>query len=283
FVFDITLQRISLGALIIAMGMLVDNSIVITDGILVRMQKGMKAKDASMAVVAQTMWPLFGATVVAIFAFAAVGMSPDATGEYTRTLFLVIIISLLLSWFLAITVNPLICVQFMKIKDSSKKKKINIKMLEKLKSKTGSKKSGGGFMGWYKKILAGSMNHRWITVGVLVGLLILTWLGFGQVTQAFFPSSGQPQFLVDYFMSEGTDINTTERDVIAIEGYLMDDENFPEIRYVSSFIGASPPRFQLTFSPESPNPRLGQFMIEVYDPATINDVLGRIQTYLDEN
>ena len=295
FVFDITLQRISLGALIIAMGMLVDNSIVITDGILVRMQKGMKAKEASMAVVAQTIWPLFGATIVAIFAFAAVGMSPDATGEYTRTLFLVIIISLLLSWFLAITVNPLICVQFMKMKDPSEKKKINIKLLEKLKagtkakvkakvtSKTGIKESDGGFMGWYKRMLAGSMNHRWVTVGVLMGLLLLSIYGFGKVTQAFFPSSGQPQFLVDYFMAEGTDISTTERDSIQIEEYLMNEEIFPEIRYVSTFIGASPPRFQLTFAPESPNPRLGQFLIEVYDPATIPDVLERIQTHLDEN
>jgi len=289
FIFNITLQRISLGALIIAMGMLVDNSIVITEGILVRMQKGEKAKDASMAVVAQTIWPLFGATVVAIFAFSAVGMSPDATGEYTRTLFQVIIISLMLSWFLAITVNPLICVQFMKIKDPSDKKKIRIRKLEELKTKvrekkelqTGSKQSGGGVMEWYRKVLAGSMNHRWMTVGVLLGLLILAIFGFGQVTQAFFPSSGQPQFLVDYFLTEGTDIKTTERDIISIEEYLMDDEHFPEIRYISTFIGASPPRFQLTFSPESPNPRLGQFMIEVYDPATIPDVLSRIQTYLD--
>ncbi len=291
FVFNITLQRISLGALIIAMGMLVDNSIVITEGILVRMQRGEKAKDASLAVVAQTIWPLFGATVVAIFAFAAVGMSPDATGEYTRTLFLVIIISLLLSWFLAITVNPLICVMFMKIKDPSEKElarsekfgKLKSRAIKKLGIKSGKKDSESGMMAWYKRILASSMNHQWLTMTVLAGMLVLTFIGFGYVTQAFFPSSGQPQFMVDFFLAEGTDIRATEKDIIDIEKYLMNEEDFPEIRYVSTFIGASPPRFQLTFAPESPNPRMGQFMIEVYDTSTIDDVLKRIQTYLDEN
>lgn len=285
FVMDITLQRISLGALIIAMGMLVDNSIVITEGILVRMQKGQKARDASKAVVGQTIWPLFGATVVAIFAFAAVGMSPDATGEYTRTLFQVIIISLLLSWFLAITVNPLICVQFMKLKEPSQKKS-RFKRVEAFKEKTREKKaskgSTGGFMESYKKLLNTCMRKKWLTVGVLGGLLLLTLIGFRFVTQAFFPASGQPQFLVDFFLAEGSDISATERDVIEIEEYLMNDEYFPEIKKISTYIGASPPRFQLTFTPESPNPRLGQFMIEVHDPGTIDEVMGRIQVYLDD-
>jgi len=292
FVFNITLQRISLGALIIAMGMLVDNSIVITEGILVRMQKGEKAKDASMAVVSQTIWPLFGATVVAIFAFAAVGMSPDGTGEYTRTLFQVIIISLMLSWFLAITVNPLICVLFMKIKEPSQKSIDRSEKVSKVKSRilkklgfagNKDKSSGGGFMDWYKKVLASSMRHQWLTIGVLAGLLVLTVIGFKFVTRAFFPSSGQPQFMADYFLPEGTDIQATLRDAEDIESYLMNKEYFPEIRNVSSFIGASPPRFQLTFTPESPNSRMAQFMIEVYDPGTIDDVLGRIQKYLDDD
>lgn len=294
YVMDITLQRISLGALIIAMGMLVDNSIVITEGILVRMQKGEDKKEAAKAVVDQTMWPLFGATVVAIFAFAAVGMSPDATGEYTRTLFQVIIISLLLSWFLAITVNPLICVQFMSPKKPGEKKvrfkRINKAVTatkEKIASikleKEGGESDGGGFMAWFRNVLAGAMRRRWTTMGVLAVLLVTAVIGFGFVTQAFFPSSGQPQFMVDYFLPEGSDISATEADIIEIENYLMDEEIFPEIRQISAFIGASPPRFQLTFAPESPNSRLGQLMVEVHDPATINDVLGRIQTYLNEN
>ena len=294
YTFNITLQRISLGALIVAMGMLVDNSIVITDGILVRMQKGMNAKKAGMEVVKQTMWPLFGATIVAIFAFGAVGLSQDSTGEYTRSLFQVIIISLTLSWFLAITVNPLICFQFMKIKTPEEKKKSSFKWLENLKAKLKPKKkvssknetgenSTGGFIGWFEKILAASLRKStMVIIGVLV-LLVISVIGYGKVTKAFFPSSGQPQFLVDYFLPEGTDISKTKKDIIQIEKYLLDKENFPEIKQVSSYIGASPPRFQLTFNPESANPRMGQLLIEVYDPETIADVLPKIQSYLDNN
>ncbi len=294
-IFGITLQRISLGALIIAMGMLVDNSIVITEGYLVRINKGEDPMKAISAVVKQTTWPLFGATVVAIFAFAAVGMSPDATGEYTRSLFQVIIISLLLSWGLAITVNPLICIQFMKLKDPSVKKPSRFKRLDALKGKAIEKakslskdqpdtgKSGGGFMGWYKRMLTLCMRRSRLTIIVVVGLLLISLWGFGKVTQAFFPASGQPQFMVDYFLVEGSDISTSEEEAKILEQYFLDREIFPEIKKVSTYIGASPPRFQLTFAPESPNSRLSQFMIEVHDPATIPDVLSRIQTYLDEN
>ena len=102
----IDLQRISLGALIIALGMLVDNAIVVTEGILVGMKRGMSKLEAAVDIVRQTIWPLLGATVIAIMAFAPIGLSEDATGEYTNTLFWVLLISLLLSWITAVTLVP---------------------------------------------------------------------------------------------------------------------------------------------------------------------------------
>jgi len=114
YIYEIELQRISLGALIIALGMLVDNAIVVTEGMLIRIQKGMDRIEAANRVVAQTMWPLFGATVVAVLAFAAIGLSQDSTGEYLRSLFQVMLISLGMSWLIAITVTPLLCVMFLK-------------------------------------------------------------------------------------------------------------------------------------------------------------------------
>jgi len=111
---DIELQRISLGALIIALGMLVDNAIVVAEGILIRIKRGEDGIKAAKEVVAATMWPLLGGTIVGILAFAAIGLSDDATGEFANSLFWVIFISLLLSWFTAVTMTPLLCVQFLK-------------------------------------------------------------------------------------------------------------------------------------------------------------------------
>ena len=110
--FGTAMERISLGALIIALGMLVDNAIVITDGILVRINQGKDRTQSAITVVNQNMWPLFGATIVGILAFALVSMSQDSTGEYTRSLFTVICISLGLSWILAVTLTPYLCVRY---------------------------------------------------------------------------------------------------------------------------------------------------------------------------
>ena len=122
----IAMQRISLGALIIALGMLVDNAIVVTDGILVRMQKGEEAKSAAIAVVEATRWPLLGGTVVGILAFSAIGLSPSDMGEYAGSLFWVILYSMLLSWLFAITLTPLFCVAFLKVDSASSSKEHRI-------------------------------------------------------------------------------------------------------------------------------------------------------------
>ena len=111
---EVALERISLGALIIALGMLVDNAIVVVDGVLVRLQKGEDAKQAAIDVVKQTAIPLGGATIIAILAFAAIGTSQDSTGEFCRSLFQVVLISLSLSWVTAVSITPLLCVMFLK-------------------------------------------------------------------------------------------------------------------------------------------------------------------------
>ena len=103
---EVALERISLGALIIALGMLVDNAIVVVDGVLVRLQKGQEVKQAAIDVVKQTALPLLGATVIAILAFAAIGTSDDKTGEFCRSLFQVVLVSLLLSWVTAVSITP---------------------------------------------------------------------------------------------------------------------------------------------------------------------------------
>ncbi len=263
---DITLQRISLGALIIAMGMLVDNSIVVTEGMVVRFERGEKKLAVAKAVIKQQIWPLFGATVVAIFAFAAVGLSPDSTGEYTRSLFQVIIISLMMSWFLAITVNPLLAVRFLGIEGSQKK--------EDQEAKESS------FMIFYRRVVKAAIKNKHYVVVLLGALLVLTLVGRNFIAVSFFPKSEQPQFMIDYWLPEGTDLYRTEADMKQIEEYLL---GFEEIKQVSTFVGAAPLRFQLTFSPEKANSGYGMFLVEVWDVGTMGRLFPEIQSYLDSN
>ena len=259
----VMLERISLGALIIALGMLVDNAIVVVEGILINAQKGMSKKDGAIAIVKQTMWPLFGATVVAVLAFAAIGASPDSTGEYCRSLYQVILYSLMLSWVLAITTTPLAGVSFLRVK--------------KLEGDTDP--YGGRLFQTYKGLLVFCIRKRYFTIAVLAGLLVLSIYGFGFVDKSFFPESTRPQFMLHFWMPQGTHINETERNIASIENYLLEQEDVTDI---TSVIGQGAMRFLLTYTPEEPNPAYGLVLVSVKDYRIIQTLMERIQKHLTE-
>ncbi len=261
YFFGINLERISLGALVIALGMLVDNAIVVAEGILIKVQRGVNSLIAAKEVVTQTIWPLFGATLVGILAFAPISLSQDSTGEYTRSLFYVIFISLLLSWILAITVTPLLCHYFLKEKkDGADKNPYN-----------------KPFYNMYKKTLLVCIRFRWLTVGVMLALLITSIWGFGFVKQSFFPNSTTPVFLVDFWRAQGTDIRATRKDMEKIEKYIM---GLPDVAKVTTVVGEGAQRFMLVYSPESPNDAYGQFIVEMKDYHKIDQTADKIMTYL---
>ncbi|MHC4414674.1 MAG: efflux RND transporter permease subunit [Planctomycetota bacterium] len=260
----IMLERISLGALIIALGMLVDNAIVVVEGILVNLQRGMDRIKAASAIVSQTIWPLFGATVVAVLAFAAIGVSQDSTGEYCRSLFQVILISLMMSWVLAVTVTPLFGVMFLKVKATG----------------GGGDPYGGLFFRLYKRFLQFCIQFRAVTILVLVGLMALSIYGFGFVRQSFFPPSTRPQFMIHYWLPQGTHITETEADLEAIEKHLL---TFEEIEDVSTFVGKGALRFLLTYTPEDANSGYGLLLVTVKDYRTIDGLISIVQEYVDES
>jgi len=261
----ITLERISLGALIIALGMLVDNAIVIVDGILIRLQQGMERTKAALAVVQQTAWPLLGATVIAVLAFAAIGTSQDKTGEYTRSLYTVILISLMLSWVTAVTITPLLSVMFLKA--------------EKLKDGD-SDPYGGGFYGTFKRFLGGCIRLRWLTVAVVLVVFGAALMGFGRLEQSFFPNSTRPQLMVDYWLPEGTAIERTASDIAEIEEYVR---SLDGVTHVTSLIGQGALRFLLTYIPEKQNSAYAQLLVDVDDYRTIDEKMSEIQAYLELN
>ncbi|VFS48496.1 Swarming motility protein SwrC [Budvicia aquatica] len=198
--FNIELQRVSLGALVIALSMLVDNAIVIVEGVLVGRQQGESTLKAITNVVKRTMFPLLGATIIAILAFAPIGLSNDATGEYCKSLFQVLLISLMLSWFTALTLTPVFT------KWAFEKQKMAQPEAD------GEVKTP--YDGWlfrvYRNVLRKLLHQRTITLSVLVALLVASVIGFGQVRQSFFPPSNTPIFFVDLWLPYGTDIGYTE-------------------------------------------------------------------------
>ncbi len=172
---NIDLQKISLGALILSLGMLVDNAIVVAEGILIRVERGESRKEAAVEVVRDTQWPLLGATLVAILAFSAIGFAPGTIGEFCLSLFTVMALSLMISWIMAVTVTPLLCVWFLKIPDTHGEDPYDKLMFRN-----------------YRKILHLSIHHRFITVAITVTLLISALFAFKLVPQSFFPGSTTP-------------------------------------------------------------------------------------------
>lgn len=261
---SITLERISLGALVIALGMLVDNAIVVTDGMRVKIEQGIDALTAAKEVVGQTATPLLGATIVAVTAFASIGTSDDPTGEYTSSLFYVILISLLLSWVTAVTSTPLLCKTFLKPKPVTD-------------GEAKDPYAGKLFQG-YKQLLLLSIKFRWVTVGLVIVLFVSAIFGFGFLKNSFFPDSTRPQFYIDFWYPNGTHINETSRKMAAIETFLLEKE---EINHVSTEIGGGQPRFLLTYSPEYPSHAFGRMIVDVEDYRIIPQLFVSLQAELE--
>ena len=274
YVMDITLQRISLGALIIALGMLVDNAIVITDGILVQIQKGCDRIKAANEVVAQNKMPLLGATVIAILAFAAIGTSNDSTGEFCGSLFYVLLISLMISWIAAITITPLLCIVFIKVKTPKNKSNKTPQQLA-----VQSDPHDGPIYRGYRWILRFCLRLRFIPVVILLALLFSSAAGFSKVKQSFFPSSTRPQFLVDLWLPYGTDIETTKKIAVEAEKTI---KKLKKITDVSTFVGSGAPRFILTYAPEQPDSSYMQMLMSVDDYREIEKLAPIVQNTLSQ-
>jgi len=266
--YAIDLQRISLGALIIALGMLVDNAIVVAEGMLVRIKRGEDGTKAAREVVGSTMWPLLGGTLVGIVAFAAIGLSEDATGEFANSLFWVILISLLLSWFTAVTMTPLLCVQFLKPDPPSA---------------PGEKQAdpyGGFLFTKYRGFLSTAIHFRWVTVAIILALFATALFGFGYVKHSFFPNSNTPMFFFDMWNVEGDDIRKTRDDILKIDEYLHSLDGVVD---TSAFVGGGATRFTLVYTPESPTSAYGQIIVTTKTLQDIPRVEKLLLDYTAEN
>ncbi|MFW9708493.1 efflux RND transporter permease subunit VmeI [Vibrio parahaemolyticus] len=264
----IDLQRISLGALVIALGMLVDNAIVVVEGILIGTQKGRTRLQAATDIVTQTKWPLLGATVIAVTAFAPIGLSEDSTGEYCGTLFTVLLISLMLSWFTAISLTPFFADIFFKG--------------QKIKQGEGEENDpyNGIIFVAYKKFLEFCMRRAWLTVLVLIVGLGASVYGFTLVKQSFFPSSTTPIFQLDVWLPEGTDIRATNDKLKELESWLAEQEH---VDHITTTAGKGLQRFMLTYAPEKSYAAYGEITTRVDNYEELAPLMARFRDHLKAN
>jgi multidrug efflux pump subunit AcrB len=267
YLFNIALERISLGALIIALGMLVDNAIVVVEGILVRIQQGTKSIKAAQQVLQQTLWPLFGATIIGFMAFASISLSDDSTGEYAASLFYVVMISLLLSWFLAITVAPLLCHLF--LTSSSTTTPTQQTTIHQPR-----------FYQNYKAFLQTCLTHRKLLIISLITLLVSSAIGFRYLKPGFFPDSTTPMFYFDYWRAQGTDIRAHAKDMREIATHLQSMDN---VTNVTTLVGRGAQRFILVYQPEKPHSSYGQFLVRVSDYRLVDQIARQLQEYVTHN
>ncbi len=259
-----TLQRISLGAFIVAMGMLVDNAIVVIDGILVDLKKGVKRKTALIHPAKRTAWPLFGATFIAVAAFLPVYLSQDAAGTYARDLFVVLCISLFISWALAMTQVPL----------------FSEKLLKRKKKKENEELYSGWFYGKFRKVLALLLHYKTVTLIVSALLLGLAAFNFQNIKKTFFPDFNYNQVYIEYKLPAGASPQKVSEDLHQISEYLMSRD---EVKMVVSSHGQTPTRYCLVRPMGEAADNYGELIVNFEDYETMTRMKPVVSDYLHNN
>ncbi|MBR2209172.1 MAG: efflux RND transporter permease subunit, partial [Synergistaceae bacterium] len=257
----ITLQIVSLAALIIALGSLVDNGIVVAEGMLVGVERGQTIEDAASDSVESSKWSMLGGTFIAVLAFAPVGLSKMQAGEFLRSLFQVIAISMALSWVAALIAAPVLGKLFLKP----------------------SKREGDPYDSFlfrcYKIFLEGCLHHRILTIIITLAAFVGSLYIFTTMQTSFFPDSETVYFNVDLWSQEGTSLEAQEQATQKLVDFINADEN---VKNISQFIGNGGLRFMLTYSPPDPDTAFSQLMVEMKDAKFTREMLLKTQEFINE-
>ena len=260
-----TLQRISLGAFIVAMGMLVDNAIVIMDGILTDKKRGLGPKTYLYRIGQHTAIPLLGATVIAVSTFLAVYLSPDSAGEYAGDLFLVLCVSLLASWVLALTQVPVCAKSWLPVRE---------------KNSNGTQEvHNSPVHRWVRRTIGFLIDHKKTTLTTAMAVLILCIFGMTRVKNLFFPDFDYRQFIVEYYLPAQTDPNRVRQDLIEISELLRQN---PAVERVAASMGSAPAYYCLARPMTSGGDCYGELMVDCKDYATVVEQIPGVRRQLRE-
>lgn len=259
----IDLQRVSLGSFIIAMGMLVDNSIVVVDNVLVNRNSGMENEKALYEAAQKPALPLLGATTIAALAFLPAYLMPTYVGEYVGSSFWVIGISLMLSWVLCLTQTPVYCKLYLTsepVKEASEREK---KFYDKC-----------------RKILYNLMKKRKIVLTAVLGAFLFSMILFLSIPKIFFPDSDKKGFTINMWAAEGSRIEVIDEAARKLEKYLREDERVVNI---TTTIGSSPARYYVCTTPEMPNPAFGELILNVKKVKDVEKIGEKAFEYANKN
>ncbi len=276
----IVLQRTSLGAFIVALGILVDDAVVVGDMILVNMQRGMNRKDACIEGAKHVGHQLLGATIVGALAFLPVFLSPDDTGEYCRDLFVVVAISLGISWFVAMMQTPVVYYDFIHVPNEhdDSDEHPGVALHSTPDSSVKDPHAGPVFQA-YKRLLEWVLHHKTATLTLLLTLLIGSGYGFTHVRQIFFPPAQRAQFMVEYRLPEGSSVHAVSDDLQSMEKYIAAQ---PNVVGIASFIGSGAPRFYLPYEPEAPTASYGMLLVNVAKTNDVDSLIVPLENHLKE-
>jgi multidrug efflux pump subunit AcrB len=256
-----TLQRVSLATFVLAMGILVDDAIVVLDNILVNMERGIPKGTALATSGKKTALPLLGATSIAILAFFPIYLSPDTAGIYVRDLFIVLAVSLSMSWVLALVYVPIQGRYMLQIK----------------KNKTGKDPHDNRWYRALRVILSWALHHKGATIAGVVGLLLLSLACYRFLPQGFFPDMDYDQLYIEYKLPEGTSSDKVKEDLQSITNYLLSRD---EITHVTTSVGGTPARYNLVRSIADPSLSYGELIVDYTSSKQLIATMGEIQEYL---
>ncbi|MUV14115.1 efflux RND transporter permease subunit [Noviluteimonas gilva] len=257
----IDLQRISLGALIIALGLLVDDAIIAVEMMALKLEQGWDRVRAASFAYTATAFPMLTGTLITAAGFLPVGMAKSSAGEYTISLFQVVGIALILSWVVAVVFTPY----------------LGYKLLPERKAKDGHAHdidTTRGFYGIFRRVLEACLRRRGLVLGWTVAMFLGAMALFQTVPQQFFPASSRPELMVDLWLPEAASIKATDEAVSRLEKALRDD---PDVEAVTGYIGAGSPRFYLPLDVQLPNTNFGQVMVMTKGEEARERVLARIE------
>ena len=269
--FAISINKVSLAALIISLGLLVDNAIVIAESAILRREEGEDAIGAAINAAREMKVPLLISSLTTIVAFGPIGLGEGAAGEFTRDIFYVVAIALMLSWFYAMTIVPLMT-QFIKVTPSKKQQ--------------GEEKYTTKFYSTYRQLLLASLRRPMALIAVLVVLFSAAMYGIGSLPKVFIPPSSDPLLIVKMALPAGTDIETTAQTVIKFDNFMQQhmvteskDDNAIGVKERTAYIGSGGPRFVLSFTPPNPNDAQANIIINVNNSESLDPVKASIEEY----
>ncbi len=264
---DIELQRMSIAATIIALGLLVDNGIVVAEDIRARLERGVERMRAAADSGGALAIPLLTSSLTTIFAFLPMLLTEGNAGEYIRSLAQVVAILLLGSWLLSMTVTPAMCVWFMRVPAPTKG--------------SSGPAYGGLLYRIYRRILGLFLRWRLMAIGALIGLLVLSVQVLGTVKTEFFPLGDRNQFLVYLDFEAGTDVRETQAELRKLTAWLADQDANPEITSHVAYVGYGGPRFFLALSPVDSDPHRGFVLVNTRSVDDVGPVIDRVNGFLD--